>query len=194
VICCGSGRRGGYPRKKKYRRFLDQLLPIYYQAKRDAADQRLSSAGRQQRVALLEERPCQLCRPQWREAGPGSSPHERDFANLVSELVQQMLDEELFTLVLEEGVEAANNLTERLQHSPALDRKAGRTSKTAAGAHRRSVIVSVLESLRANLDSFTLSSVVAEARRWMENGRSLFVQHWHAVIAQLSPPLASKSS
>lgn len=169
-----------YPRKKKYRRFLDELLAIYYQAKRDAGDRRLSSAGRQHRVAALEERLCQLCRPQWREAGSGSPPHERDFANLVNELVQRMLDEELFTFVLEEGVEPTNNLTERLQRSPALDRKAGRTSKTAAGARRRSIVVSVLESLRANLPSFTLASVVAEVQTWMQAGRSLFTQQWQA--------------
>lgn len=178
-----------YPRKKKYRRFLDELLAIYYQAKRAAADQRLAWAGRQERVAALEERLCQLCRPQWREAEPGGPPHQRDFANLVNELVQRMLDEELFTFVLEEGVEPTNNLTERLQRSPAQDRKAGRTSKTAAGARRRSVIVSVLESLRANLSSFTLTTVVAEARRWMEAGCSLFTQQWQA-LTQPATPLA----
>jgi hypothetical protein len=176
-----------YPRKKKYRRFLDELLAIYYQAKRDAADQRLASAGRQERVALLEERLCRLCRPQWRQAEPGSPLHERDFANLVNELVQRMLDEELFTFVLEPGVEPTNNLTERLQRSPAQDRKAGRTSKTAAGARRRSVIVSVLESLRANLSSCTLASVVAEARRWMQAGCSLFSQQWQALTQPSSP-------
>jgi hypothetical protein len=67
-----------------------------------------------------------------------------------------------------------NNLTGRLQRGPALDRKAGRTSKTAAGARCRSVIVSMLESLRANLEQFTLASVLQEASRWMAEGVSLF--------------------
>jgi hypothetical protein len=80
-------------------------------------------------------------------------PHERDFTNLVNELGRLVMAEELFTFVLEPAVEATNNQSERNLRSPAQDRKAGRTNKTAKGAHRRSVIVSVLHSLRANLNN-----------------------------------------
>jgi hypothetical protein len=61
---------------------------------------------------------------------PEMKPHEPDFAKLVNELTQRMMDEELFTFVLEPEVESANHLTERLQ-------RAQRTSKSAAGPHRR---------------------------------------------------------
>jgi transposase len=166
-----------YPRKKTYQRFLDQLLQLYYDAKRAAADQRLGPLGRERRVSELEGRLSELCNPYWCQK-PEMKPHERDFANLVNELLERMMDEELFTFVLNPEVEATNNLTERLQRSPAEDRKAGRTSKTAAGAHRRSVIVSVLESLRANLAEFTLDSVLEEVRRWMQEGVSLFTRQW----------------
>ena len=88
------------------------------------------------------------------------------------------MDEELFTFVLNPEVDPTNNLPERLQRSPAQDRQAGRTSKTAAGAHRRSVIVSVLESLRVNLAEFTLDSVLEEVGRWMQEGVSLFARQW----------------
>jgi hypothetical protein len=70
-------------------------------------------------------------------------PHEHDFANLVNELLERVMDEELFTCVLLPHVDPTNNLAERLQRSPAQDRKAGRTSKTATGAHRSSVIAAV---------------------------------------------------
>jgi hypothetical protein len=43
------------------------------------------------------------------------------------------------------------------------------------------VIVSVLESLRANLAVFTLSSVLAEVQRWLCEGRSLFERQWQAL-------------
>ena len=170
-----------YPRKKRYQRFLDRLLALYHDAKRAAADQRLGESGRKKRVADLEGQLCVLCDPYWDETIPEMKPHERDFANLVNELMQRLMDEELFTFVLEPGVEPTNNFTERLQRSPAQDRKAGRTSKTAAGAHRRSVIVSVLESLRANLEQFTLASVLTEVRRWMDEGISLFARQWQAL-------------
>jgi hypothetical protein len=166
-----------YPRKTTYQRFLDQLLQLYYDAKRAAADRRLGPTGRESRVSELEGRLCELCNP-FCSQKPHMKPHERDFANLANELLERMMDEELFTFVLNPEVEPTNNLPERLQRSPAQDREAGRTSKTAAGAHRRSVIVSVLESLRVNLAEFTLDSVLEEVRRWMEEGVSLFTRQW----------------
>ena len=88
------------------------------------------------------------------------SPHERDFTNLVNELGRLVMAEELFTFVLEPEVEATNNGMERQLRNPAMERKAGRTNKTAPGAHRRSVIVSVLQSLRANLANFSLTTAL----------------------------------
>jgi hypothetical protein len=92
--------------------------------------------------------------------------------------------EELFTFVLRPEVDATNNVSERELRGPAQDRKAGRTNKTAAGAHRRSVIVSVLQSLKANLPEFTLESAVSEVTRWIESGVSLFAETLHS----LPPP------
>ena len=89
--------------------------------------------GRKRRVAEFEGRLSDLCRPHWRDATPDMPPHEREFVNLVEELTQRLFDEELFTFVLYPEVEATNNLSERLQRSPAQDRDAGRTSKSAAG-------------------------------------------------------------
>src|ERR1700736_3349440 len=91
--------------------------------------------------------------------------------------------EELFTFVLNPLVEPTSNFIERLLRSPALDRKAGRTNKTAAGARRRSVIVSVLGSLRATLPNFSLASVLEEVGAWMKKGASLFARQWQAITA-----------
>ncbi|MGA2035781.1 MAG: hypothetical protein ABSG68_26330 [Thermoguttaceae bacterium] len=46
----------------------------------------------------------------------------------------------------------------------------------APGARRQTTIVSVLESLRQHLSSFTLSSVIEEIRRWSETGRRCFAR------------------
>jgi len=170
-----------YPRKQTYQRFLDRLLEVYYTAKRAAADKRLGDNGRQLRVAELENQLCDLCLPLMRETTPDMQPHERDFTNLVNELMRLYVAQELFTFVLVPGVEATNNVMERHLRSPALDRKAGRTNKTPAGAHRRSVIVSVLESLRTNLQTFTLASVLAEVGRWLDEGISLFASQWQTM-------------
>lgn len=170
-----------YPHHKKYQRFLDALLELYRDAKHAAADGRLGEAGRRERVAQLEDRMCALCLPYQGMATANRSPPEHDFCNLANELLECVLEEELFTFVLHPEVEPTNNRLERLQRGAALERKAGRTSKTAAGARRRSVIVSVLESLRANLAVFTLSSVLAEVQRWLCEGQSLFERQWQAL-------------
>lgn len=182
-----------YPRKKTYQRFLDQLLALYHQAKRAAADGRLAEEGRKQRVAELEGHLADLCKPYWRETTPDMKPHERDFTNLVNELIRLLLAEELFTFVLIPQVESTNNVTERLLRNPAQDRKTGRTSKTAAGAHRRSVIVSVLESLRANLETFNLTTVLVEVGRWMTEGISLFARQWQTILANQSTAVPNTS-
>jgi transposase len=173
-----------YPREKTYQRFLDQLLELYRDAKRAAADERLGAEGRQRRVGDLETRLCDLCLPHDHGTTPEMKPHERDFANLIDELLRLFLDGELFTFVLVPGVEATNNLSERLLRGSAQDRKAGRTNQTATGAHRRSVIVSVLESLRVNLDTFDLTTVLAEVGRWMQEGISRFAQQWQTLQAE----------
>jgi transposase len=175
-----------YPRKKPYQRFLDQLLALYRDAKRAAADGRLGDQGRQQRVIDLDSRLGELCRPIVDAAKPDMKPHERDFANLAEELIRLSLAEELFTFVLVPGVEPTNNSTERLLRGSAQDRKATRTNKTAAGAHRRSVIVSVLESLRVTLETFNLATVLQEVGRWMKEGISLFARRWQTLQAELA--------
>lgn len=174
-----------YPRRKTYQRFLDQLLKLYHDAKRAAADGRLGEAGRQQRVAELESRLCDLCLPYWRRSWRDTAADltgpEHEFTKLVNELLRLMEAEELFTFVLLPAVEPTNNGSERQLRNPAQDRKAGRTNKTATGAHRRSVIVSVLESLRASLPQFNLTTVLAEVQRWLTEGVSSFARLWHAI-------------
>jgi hypothetical protein len=183
-----------YPSESKYQRFLDGLLEIYRDGKRSAADGRLGEAGRKHRVAELEGRLCELLLPHPFETTAKMPPHERDFTNLVNELGRLVMAEELFTFVLEPAVEATNNLSERNLRSPAQDRKAGRTNKTAKGAHRRSVIVSVLQSLRANLANFNLMAVLEETGRWMREGLSLFAEQWRALQAAKPTEPAPTSS
>ena len=97
-------------------------------------------------------------------------------------MIRLLLAEELFTFVLVPEVEPTNNSMERLLRGPALDRKAGRTNQTPVGAYRHSVIVSVLESLRANLKTFDLASVLEEVNRWRTEGVSMFAEQWQAYL------------
>ncbi|MCA9118119.1 MAG: hypothetical protein KDA79_23770, partial [Planctomycetaceae bacterium] len=102
------------------------------------------------------------------------------------ELVRLLGDEELFTFVVHSAVDGTNNEAERSLRGAALDRQTGRTSKTLSGARRRTVLVSVFESLRLYLPECTLAGVLTETGEWFRTGRSLFDRLIHS--SGLAPP------
>jgi hypothetical protein len=174
------------PGNEEYRRFTDRLLEIYRKACRVQRDGRLSQAGRAKKVAALDDEILELCGPMWVAELPPEEGVFNDYRLLANELMRLMLAEQLFTFVAAAPVESpngkvtavsgTNNESERTLRSSAEARKTGRTSKTIRGARRRTVIVSVLESLRQHLASFTLSNVIDEVRCWLQAGRSCFVR------------------
>ncbi len=101
-----------------------------------------------------------------------------------------MCDSELFTFVLHPEASGTNNEAERSLRDAAQDRRTGRTSKTLRGAQRRTILVSVLESLKLHLSDFTLSSVQTELQTWWQTGESLFCKLLKA--CGLDPPTKSR--
>lgn len=172
------------PKRPRYRKFLDALLDVYRRGKAIAADKRLSEAGRRKRVDELVNAICECTGDRFADGRTPQDDAEKDFFNLVHEIVRLMGDEELFTFVIHPQAEPTNNGSERHLRRPAHDRDSGRGSKTVHGARRRSVVVSVLDSLRLYLPQFTLRSVLEELCRWRETGASCF----HRLAASLSLP------
>ena len=99
--------------------------------------------------------------------------------------------EELFTFVTHPAVPGTNNESERTLRDAANDRKTGRTSKTLCGARRRTVLTSVLESLRLSLPDFTLAHVLEEVTDWLTSGRSRFRQLPESLNLATARPLPS---
>jgi hypothetical protein len=174
------------PTNAEYRHFADRLLEIYRAACRAQRDRRLSEAGRTEKVAILEDEIFDLCAAMWAaELPPGEGP-EDDYRRLCNELMRLNLAEQLFTFVTAAPVQkpngekmaisGTNNESERTLRAPAQARDTGRTNKTPAGARRQTVIVSVLESLRQYLSTFTLSSIIKEVGHWLKSGRSCFAR------------------
>jgi transposase len=167
-----------------YRRLADRLLEIYRKACRVQQDGRLSNAGRQQKVKDLDDEIVDLCGPAWSAELPPCEGPANDYRLLINELMRLMIDEQLFTFVTAArgqtprgetiSVPGTNNEAERTLRSPAQARDTGRTNKALRGARRGTVIVSVLESLRQYLATYTLSSVIAEVRCWSAESRSCF--------------------
>lgn len=162
------------PESATYREFADRLLELYRRAKRIAADGRLSDAGRQERVGVLDDELLSLCSTRWLDDDTDGGEVENDYRRLCNEIMRLMLAEELFTFVTTAGVDGNNNVSERQLRDDAMARKTGRTSKTTTGAKRQSIISSVLQSIGKQLEAFTLASVIAEATRWLQLGRSCF--------------------
>lgn len=187
------------PTNETYRRFTDRLLEIYRAACRVQRDGRLGETGRAGKVAELDDEILDLCGAVWVAELPPEEGPVNDYRLLVNELMRLMLDQQLFTFVTaatvntpsgaEMPVAATNNEAERTLRSVAEARKTGRTSKTLCGARRRTVIVSVLESLRVHLATFTLSSVIKEVQHWCEKGESCFTK----LIKQLTLPSPTHS-
>jgi transposase len=184
------------PENVDYRRLADELLEIYRKACRAQQDRRLSEAGRQRKVGELDDEIVELCGPAWFAELPPSEGPADDYRLLVNEVMRLMLERQLFTFVTAApvttphgqtlSVGGTNNEAERTLRSPAEARTTRRTNKTLRGARRRTVIVSVLESLRQYLPTFTLSGVIAEILRWSTAGRSCFARLAHKL--KLSPP------
>lgn len=178
------------PECDRYREFLDGLLHVFRTAKRFSSDKRLGEKARLERVDELSNLLCDLCGDRFSDESAATSDTEKDFFNLVHELVRLMGDDELFTFVIHPEVDATNNAAERGLRSPAMDRRTGRTSKTVSGARRRTILVSVLESLRLHLPEFTHRSVQAEVMSWLSKGESLFDRLLRS--SGLAPPKTPK--
>jgi len=173
------------PRNLEYREFTDGLLEIYRQACRAQRDKRLGGAGRAARVRELDDQIVELCAAEWvLELPPLPASPANDYRLLVGELMRLMVDEQLFVFVTteparqpngkSEPVSGTNNESERTLRNPAMARDTGRGNKTFVGARRQTIIVSVLESLRVYLPTFTLAGILAEVNEWYKKGQGCF--------------------
>jgi hypothetical protein len=173
------------PEVAEYRHLTDRLLEIYHSACRVQRDKRYSDAGRAARVAQLDDEVLDLVAPVWAAELP---PHQEgsleDYRLLCNELMRLLLEQQLFVFVTApattaphgetQPVAGTNNESERTLRGPAMARVTGRTTKSVHGARRRTVITSVLESLRQYLLDFTLTKLLVEIERWATRGRSCF--------------------
>jgi transposase len=182
-----------------YREFTDRLLEIYREACRVKNDRRFGDAGRAAKVTELDDEILRLCGGVWFADLPRTDGAENDFRLLVNEVMRLMLNRQLFTFVTAAvavspsgetlPVPGTNNEAERTLRGSAQARVTGRTNKTIRGARRQTIVLSVLESLRCHLQSFTLTHVIDEILKWRTTGESCF----SALIRrlQLPPPTAS---
>jgi transposase len=166
----------------RYRLLADGLLTIYRNARAIQRDATLDVGAKLAKVAALEEELTQLC---YGQVLPDTSRGlEHAYVLLAHEVMRLKDDQALFTFVTAtqptqpNGVTVplggTNNEAERTLRGPAEARKTGRTNKTPAGTRRRTIVTSVLQSLRLYLPKYTLKTVIAETLRWFQTGLSCF--------------------
>ena len=161
-----------YPDQKAYATFLDELCAIYQQGVVYQNDRRLS-VSREAKVLELQARIRAICTLQGTPINKDTTPDPTaTFIRLQNELCDGL--DCLFVFVQYPTVETTNNRSERNVRREAEIRKGGRTSKSAKGAKRRGVIMTVLASLRTRFTKFTLNLLLAEVKRWGEKGCSIF--------------------
>jgi transposase len=176
-----------HPDHPEYATFLDELCETYHQALRHQRDARLS-VGRAAKAELLLDRIRQLCTRHGEPIDPDETPtHLADFVRLQNELMDN--PDCLFVFVEHPAVEATNNRSERNARREAEVRKGARTSKTADGAQRRGVILTVLASLATRFERFTLDNLLSEVTRWWETGLSIFEQELAKLHQTKIPPV-----
>jgi len=172
------------PDNPEYRHLTDELLDVYRTAVRVQRDGRLSDHGRAEKVGILENRIVELCAPTWFADLPPLEGPDDAYRLLCNELIRLLREDQLFTFVTAAAVTTppgetkpvpgTNNTAEQGLRNPAMARDTGRTDKTVRGSRRRTVVTSVLESLRQYLPTFNLATVVEEVTRWTACGRSCF--------------------
>jgi transposase len=177
------------PNHADYRTFTDRLLSIYRRARRIQRDQRFRDAGRAHEVALLDDAILSLCTEMSVADRLADQGLDHDFGLLLAEVLRLMMKQELFTFVtappvrqpngIMQAVDGTNNEAERTLRPTGQARDTGRTDKTGNGTRRRTILTSVLESLRLYLPTYTLGSVVEELARWQAAGRSCFERLLH---------------
>jgi transposase len=189
------------PHQADYRTFMDGLLSIYRTARRIQGDQRYSDEGRAHKAALLDDEILTLCSEITIAERLAEQGLEHDFGLLVAEVLRLMMKQELFTFVTAppvrqpngtmKAVDGTNNEAERTLRPAGQARDTGRTDKTGNGTRRRTIVTSVLESLRLYLPTYTLGKVVEELTRWEAARRSCFERLLHKL--KLTPPQSTPS-
>jgi transposase len=177
------------PNQVEYQVFLAQRCEIDQQAVRMQKDRRLS-VGWAKRVEQLQAKIIELCTRAGEKVKPEQMPtHEVTFVRLQNEWVNGL--DALFVFVAHPEVEPTNNCSERNVRREAEIRKGGRTSKSEAGADRRSILMTVLATLNTRFEKFTLAHLLKEVQGWIEQGCSIFRLEL-AAMTQANPPPWSK--
>lgn len=168
-----------HPDNKNYSTFFEDLLQIFLDWKKlkvefesDENKIKFNNEYRFNEVSKLNDRVTALCNESETELNKETPKDFRNFVNLQKRIIKKQ--KWLFLYVTNKNVDPTNNKAEQWFRNTSKSRNNYQTSKTKKWADRRSVITTVLESLKQNLPTFTLESMTSEIKSWMDTWESLF--------------------
>ena len=164
------------PQNKEYIDFADGAFQIFYDGRSLQKNQSISEDERDAEIVKLEDRVLALCSVREIETEKLDDPTADSFRLLRRELLGLSLREELFTFVSNPAVAPTNNEAERTLRDAATARRVGRTNKTPRGARRQTIVLSVFESIRTQVPTYTLQGVLNEISSWKTLGESCFTR------------------
>lgn len=155
-----------HPEQKEYKQFFQKIQCIFHCAKEMQRNEMLNEKQKQQKIKSLQKRIHNLCTRAEESIPKDAEQDWRNYVNLHKRLIKYL--DSLFTFVLDPTIEPTNNRAERGFRKTAKARNNYQTSKTMIGARRRSVIASVMTSMKQNLSEFSIQSIVDEAIKWRQ--------------------------
>lgn len=172
------------PNKKKYKEFFEELFKLFCEGKDVKKDEKINEEEKTQKVQEFKIRIDVLCTKKGVKLKKRSRKDYREFVNLQKNLVRNL--NSLFTFVTTDA-DPTNNQAEREFRLTAQARNNYRTNKTSKGAERRSIVMTVLMSLKKSLPVFSLETITEECIQWREEGKSLFQKQLEYLQLGASP-------
>lgn len=173
-----------FPENKKYKVFFKKALKIFRDSKEVKKNSKLTEKQKEEKIIELEKRIVKLCTKANEKLNKDTEQDYRKFVNLQKRLIENLDD--LFVFITTPA-EPTSNHAERGLRPTSRARNNYQTSKTKKGAKRRSIITSVLTSLKQNLPAFTLKDIIDEVLKWEIEGKSLFHIQLETLQGRASP-------
>ena len=173
-----------YPNQKKYKEFFEKLFKLFCEGKDVKKDEKMNEEEKIQKVQEFKIQIDVLCTKKDVKLKKRSRKDYREFVNLQKNLIRNL--NSLFTFITTDA-DPTNNQAEREFRSTAQARNNYRTNKTAKGAERRSIIMTVLMSLKKSLPIFSLEAITEECIKWREKSKSLFQKQLEYLQLKASP-------
>lgn len=182
-----------YPYNTEYKDFFEEFFAVFIEWKQlkvefENKNYTLTHDQKAIKVEILKNKISSICSKSDTKLNKDTTKDQRNYVNLQKRIMKSNIGENsLFTFILIKNVEPTSNKVEQALRNTAKARNNYQTSKTESWAKKRSIITTVIESLKWNIQDFSFKTVIAEVIKWWEEWISLFQKQLQYLQFNLSP-------